>query len=90
MVLVRQPNIVAACVVPVAGEINGSKPMTFVQLRVHKQLSEQAVRNHALAHAPAYLHPRRVWFLDRLPLGTCRSAHVSGQVRQFSFTMLRP
>jgi long-chain acyl-CoA synthetase len=26
------------------------------------------VKDHALANAPAYQHPRRVWFLDELPL----------------------
>ncbi len=68
MVLVRHPDIVEACVVPVTDEIKGTKPVAFVQLRAGAELSEQAVRDHVLAHAPAYLHPRRVWFLDRLPL----------------------
>jgi len=31
-------------------------------------LNEQAVKDYALANAPAYQHPRRVWFLDELPL----------------------
>jgi len=26
------------------------------------------VKQHALAHAAAYQHPRRVWFLSELPL----------------------
>ena len=26
------------------------------------------MKDHSLANAPAYQHPRRVWFLDELPL----------------------
>ena len=33
-------------------------------------LDEDNVKQHALAHAPAYIHPRRVWFLDALPLAS--------------------
>ena len=31
-------------------------------------LSEEEVRQFALANAAPYLHPRRVWFLDEMPL----------------------
>jgi acyl-CoA synthetase (AMP-forming)/AMP-acid ligase II len=31
-------------------------------------LTEQAVKDFALANAAPYLHPRRVWFLAELPL----------------------
>ena len=31
-------------------------------------MSEDEIRQFALAHAPAYQHPRRVWFVDELPL----------------------
>jgi acyl-CoA synthetase (AMP-forming)/AMP-acid ligase II len=33
-------------------------------------LNENDVRQFALAHAPAYQHPRFVWFLDSLPLSS--------------------
>ena len=67
-VLERHPAIQQACVVPVPDDVKGTKPVAFVVLREGAALSEQAVRDHALAHAPAYQHPRRVWFLSALPL----------------------
>ena len=30
--------------------------------------TEQQIKDHALAHAPAYAHPRRVWFVREMPL----------------------
>ena len=37
------------------------------------------MKRFALAHAPAYQHPRFVWFVDKLPLSTTnkidRTAH---------------
>jgi acyl-CoA synthetase (AMP-forming)/AMP-acid ligase II len=66
--LERHPAIQQACVVPVPDEVKGTKPVAFVVLRDGARLTEQAVREYALAHAPAYQHPRRVWFLSELPL----------------------
>jgi long-chain acyl-CoA synthetase len=31
-------------------------------------LDEQAVKQYALANAPAYQHPRRVFFVEEMPL----------------------
>jgi acyl-coenzyme A synthetase/AMP-(fatty) acid ligase len=31
-------------------------------------VSEKAIRDFALMHGPAYAHPRRVFFVDALPL----------------------
>jgi acyl-CoA synthetase (AMP-forming)/AMP-acid ligase II len=67
-VLVRHPDIEQSCVVPVPDEIKGEKPMAFVVLRDGAALDEDAVKRHALANAPAYQHPRRVAFLDEMPL----------------------
>ena len=61
-------DIVQACVVPVPDEIKGTKPFAFVVARAGAALTELAVQKHALANAPAYQHPRRVVFLDDLPL----------------------
>jgi long-chain acyl-CoA synthetase len=68
--LERHPDIAQVCVVPIDDEIKGQKPVAFVVPRVRSNLSEDAVKEFALAHAPAYQHPRFVWFLDKLPLAT--------------------
>jgi acyl-CoA synthetase (AMP-forming)/AMP-acid ligase II len=66
--LERHPAIQQAVVVAVPDDIKGQKPVAFVVRSPGTALSEQQVKDHALANAPAYQHPRRVWFLDELPL----------------------
>ena len=68
--LERHPAIVQACVVPVDDDIKGQKPVAFVVRKSSAKLSEDDVKQYALAHAPAYQHPRAVWFIDALPLSS--------------------
>jgi long-chain acyl-CoA synthetase len=68
--LETHPEIVQSCVVPVADDIKGTKPVAFVVRRAGSALTEEQVKQHALEHAPAYQHPRRVWFVDALPLAS--------------------
>ena len=49
-------------------ELKGHKPIAFVVGAPVPQLDEQAVKSYALAHAPAYQHPRRVLFVEEMPL----------------------
>ena len=37
-------------------------------LRPGAALTEEEARQYVLRHAPAYAHPRRVWFVPDLPL----------------------
>jgi long-chain acyl-CoA synthetase len=69
-VLERYPGIEQVCVVPVPDEIKGTKPVAFVVPAVGARLTEREVKDFALAHAAAYQHPRRVWFVNELPLAT--------------------
>jgi long-chain acyl-CoA synthetase len=66
--LERHPAIQQACVVPVEDEIKGHKPAAFIVLKPNTTVSAQEIKDYALANAPAYQHPRRVWFLNELPL----------------------
>ena len=66
--LERHPAVHQVCVVPVPDELKAHKPVAFVVPRQGVKVSEQEIREFALANAPAYQHPRRVWFLDELPL----------------------
>jgi acyl-CoA synthetase (AMP-forming)/AMP-acid ligase II len=68
--LERHRDIVQACVVPVDDDIKGQKPVAFVVRKSGASLSEEDVKQFALAHAPAYQHPRAVWFIDALPLSS--------------------
>jgi acyl-CoA synthetase (AMP-forming)/AMP-acid ligase II len=67
-VLERHPGVHQACVVPIADDIKGMKPVAFVVRAAGAHVGEREIKDHALRHAAAYLHPRRVWFLDELPL----------------------
>jgi long-chain acyl-CoA synthetase len=57
-------------VVPIDDDIKGQKPVAFVVLKAGHRLTEDAVKQYALKHAPAYQHPRFVWFVDKLPLSS--------------------
>ena len=68
--LERHPGITQACVVPIDDEIKGQKPVAFVIRKRGHALSEDEVKRFALANAPAYAHPRIVWFVEELPLAS--------------------
>jgi len=68
--LERHPAVSHAAVVPVEDEIKGQKPVAFVILRRDAAASEDEIKRFALANAPAYQHPRAVWFVDELPLAS--------------------
>ena len=69
-VLEAHPDIAHACLVPVPDPVRGNMPVAFVAARPGARLDADAVKAHALASAPAYMHPRRVHFLDELPLAS--------------------
>ena len=66
--LERHPDILQSCVVPVDDEIKGQKPVAFVVRRPGAAVDEAAIKRFALANAPAFQHPRRVFFVEALPL----------------------
>ena len=66
--LERHPGIHQAAVLPVPDELKGHKPIAFVVRAADAAIDEQAVKDYALANAPAYQHPRRVLFIDEMPL----------------------
>jgi long-chain acyl-CoA synthetase len=68
--LERHPAVSQACVVPVADELKAHKPVAFVVPRAGATVSEDELKRFALDNAPAYQHPRRVWFVNELPLAS--------------------
>ncbi len=67
-VLETHPGVEQSAVIPVPDDIKGTKPVAFVVCRAGAAADEAALKSHALAHAPAYMHPRRIWFVEALPL----------------------
>jgi len=66
--LERHPGIHQAAVIAIPDELKGHKPIAFVVKSPGVAVDEQAVKTYALANAPAYQHPRRVFFVDEMPL----------------------
>jgi acyl-CoA synthetase (AMP-forming)/AMP-acid ligase II len=67
-ILVGHEGVEQSCVVPVPDDIKGEKPIAFVVRSFGSTVTEDEVKQHALANAPAFQHPRMVIFMDELPL----------------------
>jgi long-chain acyl-CoA synthetase len=68
LMLERHADIEQAIVVPVPDEIKHCIPYAFIVRRSGSMLGEEEVKAHALKHAPPYQYPRKVVFVDALPL----------------------
>jgi acyl-CoA synthetase (AMP-forming)/AMP-acid ligase II len=68
--LERHPGVAQAAVVPIDDDIKGQKPVAFVIPKAGHVPNEDEIKRFALVNAPAYQHPRFVWFLDQLPLAS--------------------
>ncbi len=66
--LLQHPKVSEVCVVSVPHAIKGQVPVAFVVLRPSEGATEAEVKEFFLAHAAAYAHPRRVFFVDQLLL----------------------
>ena len=66
--LQRHPAVHQALVMPFDHELKGQVPYAFVVPRGGATITEEELKQFALASGPAYQHPRRVFFLKELPL----------------------
>ncbi len=66
--LERHPGVHQAYVMPFEHAMKGQVPYAFVVPRAGVPPSEEDIKHFALANGPAYQHPRRVFFLQQLPL----------------------
>jgi len=66
--LLTHPDIADVSVVPVPHAVKGEVPVAVVVRRKGSSIGEREVRDYALGKGPAYAHPRRVLFVDALPL----------------------
>src|SRR6195256_307875 len=80
--LERHPDILQAAVVPIEDEIKGQKPVAFVVAKAGRHLNENEIKQYALANAPAYQHPRFVWFIERLPLSSTNKVDRAALIRE--------
>src|SRR5882724_44638 len=80
--LERHADILQAAVVPIEDEIKGQKPVAFVVAKAGQPLVADDVKQYALANAPAYQHPRFVWFVERLPLSSTHKVDRAALIRE--------
>ena len=66
--LARHPAVHQALVMPFDHELKGQVPYAFVVPRGGANITEEELKQFALANGPAYQHPRRVFFLEQFPL----------------------
>jgi long-chain acyl-CoA synthetase len=90
-VLERHPAVHQACVLPFQHELKGEVPYAFVVLRKGARADEEELKRFALANGPAYQHPRRVFFVNELPLaGTNKIDRAALRRRAEESTMTTP
>jgi acyl-CoA synthetase (AMP-forming)/AMP-acid ligase II len=88
--LERHPAIAQAAVIPIDDDIKGQKPVAFVIRQPGQDVSEEEVKRFALANAPAYQHPRFVWFVDELPLASTNKLDRAALRRDATRRMAAP
>ena len=68
--LERCPGVAQAAVVPVPDLIKGQIPVAFVVRSPGTVVTDQSIKDFALAHGPAYAHPRMVIFASSIPVAS--------------------
>jgi long-chain acyl-CoA synthetase len=66
--LLRNSAVAEASVVPVAHRIKGEVPVAMVVKAKGREITEEELKQFCLSIGPAYAHPRRIVFVDELPL----------------------
>jgi len=67
-ILENHPAVISAFVLGLEDDIKGHKPYAFVVVKKDTVVSENELKQYVLDQCPAYQHPRRIWFLDQMPL----------------------
>jgi long-chain acyl-CoA synthetase len=67
-ILLAHAGVADVCVVPVDHQVKGQAPVAWVVPKPGAAPSEDELKRFFLDRGPAYAHPRRVFFVDRLPI----------------------
>ncbi len=67
-VLMDHPGIVDVAVVPMPDPVKGEVPVALVVAGTSHALTEESVKRFFLDRGAPYMYPRRVFFLDEMPL----------------------
>ena len=67
-IIEKCPNVASAAVIGLPDEIKGTKPYAFVVKQKNTELTEKEVQTFVLNNSASYHYPRKIWFLDEMPL----------------------
>lgn len=67
-ILLSHPAVAEVCVVAAPHQLKGQAPVAWVVLHQGREATENEIKDFFLARGPAYAHPRRVFFVTRLPI----------------------
>lgn len=67
-ILLRHMNVRDACVVSTSHEIKGSVPVAFIVEHERDKTTEEEIKQFFFKHGAPYAYPRRVFFVEALPL----------------------
>ena len=68
--LLRHPAVREVFVVAVPHAVKGEAPVAFVVLQEGQAAAEEDLKRFFLSRGPAYAHPRRILFIEAVPLGS--------------------
>jgi len=68
-ILLRHPNVREAYVVPIRNPIKGAVPVAFIVQSGDGSTSAEELKQFYLQYGTPYAYPRRIYFLDSMPLG---------------------
>ncbi|MEM8985105.1 MAG: class I adenylate-forming enzyme family protein [Pseudomonadota bacterium] len=83
-ILMSHPDVVNACVIPLDHAVKGQVPAALVVLRKDSNLDERALQGFFLENGPAYAHPRRIDFVDAMPVSGVGKADRKAVMRHFA------
>ncbi|MGH7642017.1 MAG: class I adenylate-forming enzyme family protein [Candidatus Dormibacteria bacterium] len=69
-ILLSHPGVRDSAVVGIPHQVKGMVPAAAVVLKDPGSLDQSALQKYFFEHGPAYAHPRRILFLEAMPLGS--------------------
>ncbi|MCY4581152.1 MAG: class I adenylate-forming enzyme family protein, partial [Dehalococcoidia bacterium] len=67
-IILQHPAVADVSVVSASHQVKGEAPVAWVVLHKGEDTDEMELKQFFFSNGPAYAHPRRVFFLDEIPV----------------------